>query len=249
MAELEPKSNKLPFQTARARLSSRYQISLETDDFIERGYYIWRDIGNIAIEEEKFTIQVPADGVVELPSNCEFVESVTSHEEVFPDNLHNTTRSKYSMDSAGYRHDVRPNKATTSIEDAVRASEKYSYGTSVNYTTRDRNLVVSSPAMFNRLVTVRYSAIAMDEEGLPLLNEKEVHAIAANLALQEAEKKLFAGMRGAPDLVGYLKTEADRLLQAAKTPERISDDELDKVLDIKTSWDRKVYGRRFSPTT
>lgn len=246
MAELEPKSNQLPFQTARARLQSRYQIVLETDDFIERGYYIWRDIGNIATEDSIFTVDVPSDGVVELPSNCEFVESVVAHSDVMPATIYNTTVSKYGMDSAGKRHDVRPNKATTSIEDSVRASKKYSYGVSVNYTTGKGFIQITSPSMFNRPITVRYSSIAKDEEGLPLLNDKEVHAIAANLALQEGEKKLFQGMKGADILVQYLKPEADRLLQAAKTPERITDDELDKALDIKVSWDRKVYGKRFS---
>lgn len=249
MAELEPKSNRLPFQTARARLSSRYQISLETDDFIERGYYVWRDIGNIATETDSFTVQVPVNGVVELPSNCEFVEAVTSHEDVTPDTLINTTRSKYQTNSGGYKQDSRPDKSATSIEDNVRASKSYQYGTSVNYTTGDGHIVISSPAMYNRLVTVRFSAIAKDDEGLPLLNEKEVHAIAANLALQEGEKKLFQGMKGADVLVQYLKLESDRLLQAAKTPERITDDELDKALDIKTSWDRKVYGKRFNLIT
>jgi hypothetical protein len=99
--------------------------------------------------------------------------------------------------------------------------------------------------MYNKLVTVKYAAIEKDDEGLPFLNEKEVHAIAANLALQEAEKKLFQGMKGADVLVEYLKNESDRLHQAAKTPEYINDDEIDKMLDIKTTWDRKVYGKRF----
>ena len=247
MAELSPKSRNLPFLTARARLSSRYQISLETDDFIERGYYIWRDIGNIATKTNHFDVTVPADGVVSLPNDCEFVESVTATSEVMPDTLKNSTRSKYSMDSGGWKQDSRPAKDSTSAEDSVKASDQYSYGVSVNYSTGDGFIQVTSPTMYKRPIRIRYSAIHLDKDGLPFINDNEVHAIAGNLALQEAEQKLFQGMKGADVLVQYLKPEADRLLQAAKTPERISDDELDKALDIKASWDRKVYGRRFSP--
>lgn len=245
--ENTPRSNQLPFQTARARLASRYGLSLDTDDYIERAYYVWRDIGNIALAQRTFDVIVPADGIVTLPSDCEFIESAVTRD-VIPGTPRNTTDGKYDMNSGGYRHDVRPDKEVTSAEDSVRASTNYSYGITVNFEIGDGYIHVTSSTMANRPITIRYSAISVGTDGLPLLNDKEVNAIAGNLALQEAERELFKGIKGAEIKVQYLKQESDRLFQAAKTPERINDNELDKVLDIKVSWDRKVYGRRYNTT-
>jgi len=34
---------------------------------------------------------------------------------------------------------------------------------------------------------------------------------------------------------------------AARVPEHLSQNELDTILDVKTSWGRKVYGRSYKP--
>jgi len=47
-------------------------------------------------------------------------------------------------------------------------------------------------------------------------------------------------------MLQYISLEASRLMTAAKIDERINDDGLDKLLNIKSSWDRKVYGRRIN---
>lgn len=243
--ELEAKTRTLPFLTARARMASRYGMNIDKDDFIERGYYVWREIGNIATANHRYTITVPVDRIIELPSDCEFIRAVTA-DQVLPNTVTNTDRGKYYYDSAGVKSEISPDAAALSAEASVKASKSYQYGVSVNYTRGDGFIEITSATLINRSVTIQYQAITLDSDGLPLLNEKEVNAIAANMALQEGEKSLFKGMKGADVLVQYLKQEADRLLLAAKSPEKLTDDAIDKILDIKTSWDRKVYGKRFN---
>ncbi len=246
--ELEAKVKKLPFLTARARMVSRYGINIEKDDFIERAYYIWRDIGNIAVSNHRFSIAVPADRVVELPSDCEFIRAVTT-DDVVPNTVENTALGNYRYDSTGIKSEISPDAAVLSSASSVKASKSYQYGVSVDYTIGDGFIKITSATMINRPVTIQYQAIAVDDDGLPLLNDKEINAISANMALQESEKSLFQGVKGADVLVQYLKLDADRLFQAAKVPEKITDDALDKVLDIKTSWDRKTFGNRFNMIT
>ena len=244
--ELGAKNNRLPFLTARARMVSRYGINIDKDTFIERAYYIWRDIGNIAPTNRRFSITVPPDRIVELPSDCEFLRTVTTDDGILPNTAENTSRGRYSYDSTGIQAEVLPDAAMTSATAAVRASKSYQYGEDVNYTTGDGFIEISSATMINRTVTIQYQSIAVDKDGLPMINEREASAISANMALQEAEKSMFAGTKGAEIMVQYLKQEADRLMLAAKIPEKITDDAIDKVLDIKTSWNRKVYGRKFN---
>jgi hypothetical protein len=91
-----------------------------------------------------------------------------------------------------------------------------------------------------------YSSIVAGEDGLPLLNDLEVEAIAITMALREAESGLFRKEPGAQLLVQYLSPLSERALCDAKSDEKISDDGLDAMLDQKTSWGRKVYGSRFN---
>jgi hypothetical protein len=244
--EQNSKARTLPFLTALARINNRYDIVIEKDDFIERAYYIWREIGNIATDEHYFEAIVDDDGIVDLPTDCEFVRSVVTTE-TLPNRLNNPLYGNYYYDSEGRNREVRPDAKTLSAESSVRISDAYQHGTTVAYETGDGFIKVKSPTLHNRKVIVRYGAVNKDSDGLPLLNDKEVEAIATMMALQEAERMLFMGKKGSDVLVQYLTPKAERAMAAAKSDEKINDDAMDKILDVKTSWDRKVYGRRFNP--
>jgi transposase-like protein len=82
--------------------------------------------------------------------------------------------------------------------------------------------------------------------GLPLLHDKEVAAIAAEVTRRITVRKVFEGQQSAVKVLNYIVQEADRLMAAAKVDEYINDDAIDQILDIKSSYDRKVYGQRFN---
>ena len=46
-----------------------------------------------------------------------------------------------------------------------------------------------------------------------------------------------------------LKTEWLRKCSQARVPEYIDQNEMNTILDAKTSWDRKCYNRSFKPVT
>lgn len=240
--ELGAKKNHLPFLTAKARLKSRYGVSLSEDEFIERAYYIWRDIGNIATDQRSYDVTVPEDLYIYLPKDCEFVRSVTTGS--LTDSLGNSGTITYT--SAGREMEARPVTGMLSTQHEANVSSIHAEGESVNYTIGQGFILLSSIDLFGRVVNIVYDAISVDPDGLPLLNDKEVEAIAANMAVQEAEKDMFRRVAGADKIVALLRPDAQRLMVAAKSPEKITDDAIDKILDIKTSWDRKTYGNRFT---
>ena len=250
--ELTAKGRHLPFMTIAARLQDRFNISYGVDDFVEKAYYIWRSIGNIATETKVAAVFVSEDLVVTLPQDCEFVRSLTTTD--FEDSINfGGSFGDYSFSPKGRAPEVKPDPNVTSIESNVRASISTVAGERLSYETYPGYLKLASPMMAGKSAQLVYSSMTTDTDGLPLLNDLEVEAIVVTLALRESELSLFRAGAGfnaktgavAP-LVTYLKTESDRLLCAAKSDEKISDDGLDQLLDIKTSWDRKVFHSRFN---
>jgi hypothetical protein len=242
---LTAKGRHLSFFTANARLADRFHVVLGDDTFIERAYWIWRQIGNIATESKVASVQVSSDLIITLPQDCEFVKSVSTTD--FQDNFHNRgSFGDYSFNSKGRSPEVRPDPAMTSVEANVRSPLTVQPGERVDYTTYDGYLKVTSPLMAGRSAMLVYSSILVGTDGLPLLNDIEAEAIAVTLALREAEMGLFRKEPGANILVQYLSAESAKLMTSAKNDEIISDDGLDQLLDVKTSWGRKVFNSRFN---
>lgn len=238
--ELQAKARHLPFMTTSIRLFDRFQISLDDDTFIERAYHIWRSIGNIALELKTSTITVGSDLVVTLPQDCEFVRSVTTSE--FADDRNfGGSFGDYSFSPKGRAPEVKPDPMTVSIESNIRSSMATTAGERVAYKTYPGYLKLETPMMSGRQVYLIYNSIVTDNDGLPLLNDLEVEAIVLTMALREAESAFFRKEAGADKLVAYLSPLSERALCDAKSVEKISDDGLDQLLDIKTSWGRKVH--------
>jgi len=239
--ELAAKKNHLPFLSAKVRLKSRYGVTMSDDDFIERAYFIWREIGNIATSPRHFDVSVPQDLIIYLPKDCEFVNSVTSGS--FTDSNGNSGTITYT--SAGREMEARPGIGMLSTQHEANSPSIHVEGESVNYTTGRGFIKLTSVDLFGRVVNVGYDAIDTDDDGLPFINDKELEAIACNMAMQKAQMDMFQRVAGSDKIVAMLQPEAVRLMVAAKSPEKISDDAFDKILDIKTSWDRKTFGNRY----
>ncbi len=239
--ELEAKKRNLTFLTAMSGLYSMWKIYVDEKDFIELAYPIWRSIGNIATIEHSFLATVPEDGVIQLPDGCEFVVDVTSSEYRNVLGEDNSELSYYTS-SRGQESEMTPDKHELSATSASKQRENYDYGERVNFDLGDGYIRITSSLLVDYDVTIVYKAIDTDEDGLPLLNDKEVTALTYNVALILAQRDLFAKIQGAADTIKMLQPLAERALVAAKMPETISDAALDKVLDIKTNRDFKQFG-------
>ena len=96
---------------------------------------------------------------------------------------------------------------------------------------------------------VVYHGIIMDEEtGLPLLNQKELRAIGAYVAYVTLFKEGIRKRDGnIIQLAQSIKTDWLRLCNAARVPEYFSQNDMDRILDVKTSYNRKQYGKSLKP--
>lgn len=236
---LDAKANNMSFLSAYARMKSRYNLYMDEDDFIEKAFYIWREIGDIASQEETFHVVLDDDRVISLPQTCERVVSVKV---AYGDGKgYKTSSGKY--DSAGRTLSYIPDKGAISMSSAARAEDSYVSGEVVDYSISGKSVVISSPAFVGRTIYITFKSVAVDDDGLPMINEKVATAIAATVALQIAEQNAFSNPKDGMQLVQYLKMESDRLMQAAAIPEKMSNNALDKLLNEKVTWNRKVFNK------
>ena len=61
------------------------------------------------------------------------------------------------------------------------------------------------------------------------------------MAFYDTQKKVFMNEQGAASKLDYIARESGRKMAAAKIPERMSQNEIDRLLTARTSHDRKVY--------
>jgi len=238
------KKRHLPFLTSKVKMQQLYGIDMNEDDFIETAYDVWRSIGNIATKLERYFVTVPGDFIVELPAAMEFIDSVTVVNEK---NVIDSFDSGGAKDRNIAAYQERSNLPT------INQSITMSQGKAINYITMSKNSIkVTSADALGRDLLIVYRTIDLDGDSLPMLNDKEVEAIAAEVAKRNLVKKIFQGI-GLKDksyltLLQYITGEANRLITAAKIDENLTDDAIDKILDIQTSWDRKQFNKRFNLT-
>ena len=83
---------------------------------------------------------------------------------------------------------------------------------------------------------------------MPLVNEKELNAIATFVAYaslyKEGIKKRDVNVM---KLAQTLKEDWLRACNAAIVSEHLTQNDMDAILDAKTSWNRKSYGKSYKP--
>ena len=233
--EKQAKKRHLSFLSAKMIAHKLYALDMKEDDFVEMAYEVWRDIGNIGTKIYRFFCKVPSDYIIELPQQAEFINSVT----IANSSIDETSTSLGSPQSL----------TGSDLNQPITTS----YGQSLNYNLLNNNSIkITSTEALNKNILIIYRSIDLGEDGLPLLNDKEAAAIAAEVTKRESVRKGFLGVgfkdKISSTMLQYIMAESTRLMTAAKINENISDDAIDKMLDIKTSWDRKVFGSRFRIT-
>lgn len=204
------------------------------EDIVMNG---WSYINNKHTRLYRYVADADKDGVLDLPCNVDVIESVhipmpdakmTSNKTVF--NEINTLFTEGYID------------AWKRLEDPY-----WTRGKLVKYDEGNNQLFFARP--YKNIMVVYHGIIADEETGLPLVTDKEIKALAAYVA--------YASLYGEgiqkrnPDIIKFAQTiYADwlKLCNAARIPEHLSQNEMDSILDVKTRWDRKQYGRSYKPT-
>lgn len=224
------------FHYAISQAQTLYDVDGDMEDLEEIGLIAHNKIGNKNTILKEIQVKVDCEtGTIQLPCDIGIIEAVTYCGEDF----NYTSNTKYDGDpySAEVENYIESRKAFT--------SPYYISGKLVKY-KRSGNILQVTRGLPK--VNILYHSIQLDEDGLPEINEKEADAIAAYIAFVTKQKEAWK----THNQVIMQEAQVIRkkwlfLLDAARVPEYVSQNEMNDLLDAKYSWDRKVYNKSYKP--
>lgn len=222
-----------PFYSVLAHLSDFYDITMDDSTFENVGLHAWDHIGNKKYRLYRYHGYVE-NKQLSLPCNVDEIEAVEANQVDFrmPDN---TSKWNYT------------NYETELYVESMHANTEpfYHPGKLVDYQRVD-NILYFERTGFG--VTVIYKGILADDAGLPSLNFKEVDAIAKYCAFVQMQKKAFMTKdQGTFQMAQLLRQQWQFAADDARTPIILNQNDMDRILDVQTSWDRKKFGISFKP--
>lgn len=231
--------NKYPFNTAYTQTRELYGLELTPDEFESLGLIAWGKIGNKECRLYKYMVRPEKtefeEYVIDLPCNVDEIEAVTAGYEDYQKTTPTT---------------VAGNNQNGWIEGYIE-SRKFNTGTLatsgkfIKYRIEDNKMIIND--RFN-IVNILYKGYVVDDDGLPLLNEKEIDAIAGFCAFANMRKKaLMTRDQNSMQLSMYLEQNWKLLCTQARVPIYINQNDMDEILNVSTSWDRKRFGKSFKP--
>lgn len=211
-----------------------YGVTPNESSFEDLAMEAWSRIGTKHTRLYRF-IDNAVDGRLKLPCNVDVIESV--HIPVPDAQMTNSLSDNYWTDNVWIESYIDHRKK---LEDPY-----WTRGKLVKYDEGNNELFFSRS--YPRVMVV-YHGIFADEDGLPLVNEKELRAIAAFVAYTSLYKESIKKRDGnLMKLAQIVKEDWLRLCNAARVKEHLSQNDMDRILDAKTSWNRKSYGRSLKP--
>ena len=177
-----------PFYTAYTHLHDIFGVDMAEDMFETSAFVAWRNIGNKNYRTYKTKLypQSNPDGgyFVNIPCNCEIIESVTTNYEDYqkttPTTLAGNNQNGWIE---GY---VETRKYNT--------GKLYVSGKFIKYREENNKIILSDRF---QVVNILYKGYVVDDDGLPYLSEKEVDAIAVFCAYTDMFKKALLTRDGA----------------------------------------------------
>jgi len=228
-----------PFHTAYTQIRELYGITLFPDEFESIGLIAWDKIGNERYRWYKFQEEPQQTDAgawyVDLPCNVSMVEAVTADYEDYQKTTPTTVAGNNQNGwIEGY---VETRKYNTSFY--------YSSGKFIKYNLDGNRIWLAD--RFNK-VNVLYKGVVVDDTGLPVLNEIELDAIAAFCAYTDTFKRALVSRDQATlTFAQILEQKWLKRCTQARIPEYLNQNEMDEILNVGTSWDRKRFGKSFKP--
>jgi hypothetical protein len=224
------------FHTALFQANLLYGIELSEDQFDEYALIAWNLIGNHRVRLYHYIAEVNCDGnYIDLPCNCDIIEAVTN-----------------DWEDWNYTSNVLPHGdyETAHIEQYIEARKAlmdplYISGHFVKYERVGDRLYFHKN--FGRVHVLYYGQV-LDDDGLPELTEEEINAIAAFVAYAVKYKEGIAtNNANLLQIANMLKADWAIKCDQARVPSYINQNDMNKILDARTTWTRKVYGKSYKP--
>lgn len=231
--------SQFPFKTAYTQAQELYGLELNPDEFETLGVIAWDHIGNKNHKLYKYqmepSINQLGEWYIDLPCNVDLIEAVTADYEDYQKTSNQLLAG--NTQNGWIESYIESRKYNT--------NSLYISGKFIKYRREGNTLILADKFS---LVNVLYKGFIADEEGLPYLNSKEIDAIAAFCAYSNDFKK--ARVTRDPtmfQMAQFMKQEWLKKCTQARVPEYINQNEMDEILNVATSWDRKRFGKSFKP--
>ena len=225
---------KYPMYTALTQVSELHGLELNEDTFETYAMSAYNKIGNkdYRLYRTRLYPKADPDGgwFVEKPCNMDSIEAITLDYE--------SAQSTHTMDvNAGSKfqnieQDIERTKSHT--------SDFYMPGKLVKYKELADRIYFNSPYA---AVNLLYKGQYLDENGLPFINDKELDAIVAYCVYAEDLKKARLTKDQNTFQMAQLEYQLwQKACSNARTPMELSQNQMNEILDVMTSWDRHSYG-------
>ena len=223
------------FHYALTLANQLYGIEMQDNDFEEVALIGFGKIGNKRCRLFKLVTETDELDQVELPCNCIEVEAVTT-----------------GMEDWQYVSNILPNGDIYSaftenyIEGRKLFKDKlYINGKYVKYEQVGNTLYFSNH--YKPLNILYYGEIVYDT-GLPQITDEEALALANYIAYTQKFKDGY--QTNNPQTIQFATTLQQRWLVScdqARVAKYPSQNDLNEILDAKTNWNRKMFGKSYKP--
>lgn len=220
-------------RTAQYQAKLLYNVDLKDDDFEELALIALQRIGNKHTQLQKIKEYVGESLEINLPCNCDRIEAITFDYEdpYYTSNIYNNGDS-FKTQTENY---IEQRK--------VYQNPYYINGKFAKYTK------VGDKLKFDKQygpINILYHEQLMGEDDLPLVNDKEIDAIAAFCAYYSLYRKGLSSAN--PNLIKLADTIDWKVkIDEARTPEYLDQNDADNILNVITSHDRKIYNKSYKP--
>lgn len=210
-----------------------YNVEVSESDFEDFALQALDLINNRHTRLYKF-VGDAVNNELTLPCNVRFIESVH-----IPINDAQMTSNKTIFNSIETLFIEGYIDAWNVLQDPINQRGKL-----VKYREADNTLYFSHP--YKNVIVIYHGDILDEEDDLPMITEKEKRAIAAFVAysyyFREGLKLRDANLNS---LAQQMEVKWLKLCNSARIPEYLSQNDMDGILDAKTRWDRKTYGKSY----
>lgn len=234
------------FHYVAVLLDMIYGIELEEEDLEELGLIGWNLIGNKNTRLYKYVTEIGPDLTVKLPCNAisgnngnsglegGIVEAVTASYE----DWNRTTNQSNNGDFQ------------SSITEQYIESSKYYTDPLYISGKLLRYKQIGDTLYFEHnygKITILYKGVLADENGLPKLSDKEATAIASYIAyIYKFKEGLITNNPNIINLANTIKNNWLQQCDQAKVT-YLNQNDMNNILDVKSSWDRKSYNLTYKP--
>lgn len=214
-----------------------YDIDInDMDTLIEIGLIAYNFIGNKNTHLKSEIVDVK-NGLVKIPCKADLIEAITCPNE---EDWNYTSNIKNYGDIDTLNIEQYIEKSKQNIDPLYISGRLIKYRREGNYIYVNDNI---------DKVCILYHTEQLDDDDLPMINDKEAIAIADYIAYTVKYKEAIRTNNSSVfQIAQTIKRSWLIHCDAARVPEYVNQNEMNDLLEITSSHNRKVHGRSYKPT-